>query len=309
MPASLAIEHAYEVVRLQARIEELERDLELERIAKQTAIDSLRQANQDNAILFERYEGLSVERMKNIMETQSKSFAIRKLETLFVYMLKGELAYRAVLWRQNSVSGVQAEQMAQELERMSKHAGIRMLKNVVAYMVKGEIGLALLVWRTARSDEVGDSLTEKAMALQEQLKMRTQSTGIKMLSHTLAYIVKGELGLRISVWRGEQQSEEASREAFEREAAMKESLLAMSHSTGFKMLKQVVAFELKGELGMRLSVWRSSLAEEVYGCGSPVCRAERQRLLSQLYALKSQARTSNVFRSAFYASSIDPQSY
>merc|ERR1712166_1057712 len=82
-------------------------------------------------------------------------------------------------------------------------------------------------------------------------------------------------------------------------AALQAKLNAMSHLSGVKMLKQVMAYMLRGELGMRLVEWRASMRTE-HQCGSVACIKERRLLTGQLAVLRQKQRTANILRGGFY---------
>merc|ERR1719253_881403 len=89
--------------------------------------------------------------------------------------------------------------------------------------------------------------------MEAELRALGQSSGLKMLKRAMAEMTKGELGLRMQVWKaGKQAAKEAAAEA-----AMAAALKNSSNSAGVKMLKQAMARLAKGELGYLVMLWKA----------------------------------------------------
>lgn len=84
--------------------------------------------------------------------------------------------------------------------------------------------------------------------------------GLRMLRQILAQQTKGDLAMRVEVWRvGLRVHMRAMRTALEAQ------MRAQGQGTGIRMLRQVMSRQTKGEIGMRIELWRTGYCDSVRG--------------------------------------------
>ena len=76
----------------------------------------------------------------------------------------------------------------------------------------------------------------------------SNSAGVRMLQQTTVRLAKGELGLRVMLWKtGKQEAQEAAAQA-----TMASALRETRNSAGVRVLQQTMVRLAKGELGLRV---------------------------------------------------------
>ena len=99
--------------------------------------------------------------------------------------------------------------------------------------------------------------------LEAQMKVR-KATGLRILRQVLARQVKGELGLRIEVWR--ERIREERRDVYMTQFQQDLELIAADRliGAGLRQLRRILMRRIKGEVAMRLEVWRATLNIEAF---------------------------------------------
>ena len=76
----------------------------------------------------------------------------------------------------------------------------------------------------------------------------SNSAGVRMLQQTTVRLAKGELGLRVMLWKtGKQEAQKAAAQA-----TMASALRETRNSAGVRVLQQTMVRLAKGELGLRV---------------------------------------------------------
>ena len=115
---------------------------------------------------------------------------------------------RIEIWR----TGLKDTQRKLELEKLQRDleahaaderrgAALRQLRQIMARQLKGEKGLRLEVWRQQMKIEAYARHRAMQEALEAQMRAQGQGAGLRMLRMTMARLVRGELGMRIEIWR------------------------------------------------------------------------------------------------------------
>eukprot|EP00656_Telonema_subtile_P034196 TRINITY_DN38316_c0_g1_i1.p1 TRINITY_DN38316_c0_g1~~TRINITY_DN38316_c0_g1_i1.p1 ORF type:complete len:639 (-),score=99.74 TRINITY_DN38316_c0_g1_i1:26-1942(-) len=178
-------------------------------------------------------------------------------------MLRGEIGMRLGMWRREvhrhvaQCSAVAVAEVLMQEADSKKSRGVRGLQQVLARMLLGEMGMRVLVWKVAWQLK-RRLLEEQALALRVQgIELGSQkAAAVRGLRQVLARMVKGEIGMRVAVWRaawmlqhahmeGKQQAELIDLETTWKVAAIRE-------------LKQAMARMLRGQVGLRILVWRNA---------------------------------------------------
>ena len=75
-------------------------------------------------------------------------------------------------------------------------------------------------------------------------------------------LMKGEMGLRVEVWRQAVKMDAYAKHA-ELQAALEAQMKAQGQGAGLRMLRQIMLRMVKGEAGMRVEIWRTMMKDEV----------------------------------------------
>jgi len=166
-------------------------------------------------------------------------------------------------------------------------ATMRVLREILYGRVKAEQGLRLQIWRRQGSRRYGrgrlereqrevDSLSAEAghaRLLAGQLVARLKRGSVGMLRASMARVAKGELGMRVVLWRA---------------ACVDHAKLSLARGeaearklSGVQQLRLVLAYRSKGEIGMRLTHWRVRLKADAFTADE----AERRQRVAQAAAL------------------------
>ena len=78
----------------------------------------------------------------------------------------------------------------------------------------------------------------------------------------MARMVKGEVGMRVEIWKMGLKMDAYAKHA-QLQAALEAQMRAQGQGAGLRMLRQIMARMVKGEKGMRIEIWRTSMKDEV----------------------------------------------
>ena len=188
---------------------------------------------------------------------------VKMLKQAMARLAKGELGYLVMLWKAGQKAA--AVQAALDVQNgLKQGAGLKMLQRAFAELTKGELGLRLMLWRTGKQEakEAAKQAEQDALAaaMEAELNSKAQGAGLRMLKQTLAEATRGELGLRLQIWYLQTKDDlkinrDAEQDAMA--AAMEAELKSKEQGAGLRMLKQTLAEMAKGELGLRVMLWRA----------------------------------------------------
>ena len=135
---------------------------------------------------------------------------------------------------------------------------LKQLRQVVATMLKGEMGMRVEVWRSATKMDAHATHQRMKAALETQMQANGQQAGVRLLRQVVADLLKGEMGMRVEVWRtavnDAKRAEAMTRLQYELEAQAADK----HRGVGLRQLKRIWVRNMKGEMGMRVEVWRSA---------------------------------------------------
>merc|ERR1719324_343577 len=83
----------------------------------------------------------------------------------------------------------------------SKGAGLRQLRQIMVRMMKGEVGMRVEIWRSAVKMDAYAKHRELQAALEAQMQAQGQGAGLRQLRQIMVRLVKGEVGMRVEIWR------------------------------------------------------------------------------------------------------------
>merc|ERR1719460_2946772 len=197
----------------------------------------------------------------------SKGAALRQLRAIMVRIMKGESAMRLEMWRTAVKMDAYAKhaELAAALEAQMRSqgrgAGLRMLRQIMMRMVKGEAGMRVEIWRTTMKDEVR---AEEMARLQADLEARaadaSKGAALRQLRAIMVRIMKGESAMRLEMWRTAVKMDAYAKHA-ELAAALEAQMRSQGQGAGLRMLRQIMMRMVKGEAGMRVEIWRTTMKE------------------------------------------------
>jgi len=139
-------------------------------------------------------------------------------------------------------------------------------------MTKGVVGMRLFTWRMMTQDAMAHHGQMQA-ALEAQ--MQAQGAGLRQLRQILARMVKGEVGMRVEIWRTAMKDDVRADEMARLRRDLEASLADTSAGAALRRLRQIFARNMRGELGLRLEVCSTLLRATSVCCrmvvASDVC--------------------------------------
>ena len=218
-----------------------------------------------------------------------KAAGLQMMKQIKVRLTRAEQYAIVSLWRQGTEEAQHALEVARvqrELElRHSEHAkgqGLKLMAQIMTRAMKGEAGMRLFIWRTATLDTKQlDALSSLQRTLEAKANDASRGAGIRQLKQVMIRIGKGEASMRLEVWRSEVKMAAYARHK-EIAALLKAQMEAQGRGAGLRMLRQIMARQVKGEAGMRLEIWRTSLRMQVAARHQALEAAEKSGIRAQL---------------------------
>ena len=195
------------------------------------------------------------------MMAKARGQAISKLKVTFARISRGEIGMRVFVWRSGMQSAREASKEAREaaaleeqVRRKGRSQAITKLKLAFAKITRGETGMRVYIWRCAVK-AVKDA---EAVAVANKLASRMKAQGLNKLKDTMMRIARGKFGMLLYVWGcGVQSAKQAARDATE--ASQLERSMGRMRSQAFRKLKVAFARITRGEIGMRVYLWKSTV--------------------------------------------------
>jgi len=190
------------------------------------------------------------------MDLQMRNMGISKLQLTCVRMIRGETAARVALWssscRRNAMEKqrqIEAAQLEDLLASKSRSTGIARLKTAFAKISRGAVGYLIYIWHA----NVSEMKEATRLEFLKKTFERQQGRGIQKLKIAFARITRGELSSRIWVWHTSMSQE--GQEFRDQQATA--ILEAKMHGKGTVKLQGTFARIMRGEIGMRVAMWRA----------------------------------------------------
>merc|ERR1719450_2090521 len=160
------------------------------------------------------------------------------------------------------------DRMQRELEERaadaSKGAALRQLKQIMVRIMKGEVAMRLEGRRSLMKMDAYATHAEMQAALEAQMRGQGQSAGLRMLRQIFARMVKGEVGMRVEIWRTTMKDEVRAAEMARMQRELEERAADASKGAALRQLKQIMVRIMKGEVGMRVEIWRTAVKMDAY---------------------------------------------
>jgi len=187
---------------------------------------------------------------------KGKSQAITKLKLAFAKITRGETGMRVYIWRcaVKAVKDAEAVAVANKLASRMKAQGLNKLKDTMMRIARGKFGMLLYVWgcgvqsaKQAARDATEASQLERSMG-----RMRSQA--FRKLKVAFARITRGEIGMRVYLWKSTVRAV--------KDAEMANKLASRMKAQGLTKLKDTMMRIARGQVGMLLYVWGSQVKRD-----------------------------------------------
>merc|ERR1719502_1001970 len=146
----------------------------------------------------------------------------------------------------------------------SKSAALNNLKLIMVRMMKGEVAMRVSAWRWAAAAASRQAYEDMQAALEAQMKAQGQGAGLRQLRQIMMRMVKGEGGLRVEIWRTAMKDEVRAMEMARLQRDLEARAADASKGAGLRQLRQIMVRLMKGEVGMRVEVWRMGVKVDAY---------------------------------------------
>merc|ERR1719201_2797893 len=101
-------------------------------------------------------------------------------------------------------------------------------------------------------------------ALEAQMKPQGQGAGLRQLRQIMVRLVKGEVGLRVEIWRTAMKDEVRALEMARLQSELEARAADASKGAALRQLRQIMVRIMKGEVGMRVEIWRTAVKMDAY---------------------------------------------
>ena len=101
-------------------------------------------------------------------------------------------------------------------------------------------------------------------ALEAQMRSQGQATGLRCVRRVLAQMVRGEVGMRVEVWRTQMQDDARGREVARMQREVEARAAGGRRGVAMKQLRRVVVRMMKGEVAMRVAMWHTSTRDAAH---------------------------------------------
>merc|ERR1719502_2453999 len=146
----------------------------------------------------------------------------------------------------------------------SKSAALNNLKLIMVRMMKGEVAMRVSAWRWAAAAASRQAYEDMQAALEAQMKAQGQGAGLRQLRQIMVRMVKGEVGLRVEIWRTTMKDEVRAMEMARLQRDLEARAADASKGAGLRQLRQIMVRMMKGEVGMRVEIWRMGVKMDAY---------------------------------------------
>merc|ERR1719247_3348391 len=141
--------------------------------------------------------------------------------------------------------------------------------------------MRLEMWRTAVKMDAYAKHAELAAALEAQMRSQGQGAGLRMLRQIMMRMVKGEVGLRVEIWRTTMKDEVRAAEMARLQADLEARAADASKGAALRQLRAIMVRIMKGESAMRLEMWRTAVKMDAYAKHAELAAALEAQMRSQ----------------------------
>jgi len=165
---------------------------------------------------------------------------------------------------------IEDQQHEAELEQglareRGQEVGLKQLRQVLWRLFRGQVGMRVDMWRVAVKAAVYESHREIQRSMELQMKAQGRDAGLRMLRMCFYLTVKGEAASRLDVWRTAVDDEARAMELKQLRRELEVGWRDTTRGASLRLLRQVMAQLLRGEVALTLQVWRSAMQSEAEG--------------------------------------------
>ena len=182
-----------------------------------------------------------------------------------------ELCTRVHIWRMLMKDAIRIVELARERDALqrwaasqSNAAGVRQLRQIMVRVMRGDVAMVVEVWRAATKVAAHERHGEMHVALEAQMHAHGQAAGVRQLRQIVVRMTRGELGLRVQVWRAVMADALRSNMVRQMQAVLEAKAGNAGKGAGMRQLKQIVVRMAKGAAGLRVEVWRTGARAAAY---------------------------------------------
>jgi len=202
---------------------------------------------------------------------QSQSVALKGFKQITTRMLKGDAWMRFSIWRDTWRS----EKQEYEIDTLMSHlenravrerqeAALHQLKQILDRLAKCQASFGLEVWRQKKKTTVYQAHVKEKTQLACDLRETKKRAGLKQVLQILTRLSKRSLGHKVLLWTSEMRKEKAAVALSDLRVTLEAKAADASKGAGLRQLQQVFVRLTKGEVCMRLVIWRQLLNIDTY---------------------------------------------
>merc|ERR1719305_1489057 len=171
--------------------------------------------------------------------------------------------------------------LLQQMRDSSRNAALNNFRVICARMVKGEVGMRVEIWRIHAHASSRSKHLQMQAALEAQMQAQGQGAGLRQLRQIMVRLVKGEVGLRVEIWRTAMKDEVRATEMARLQSDLEARAADASKGAALRQLRQIMVRIMKGEAAMRLEVWRQLLKMDAYAKHAELAAALEAQMRAQ----------------------------
>lgn len=217
------------------------------------------------------------------VQDEMRGAAIRQFKCIIARMMRGELGLRVLVWRsamRQSHDAARERELQREFcaRALSQKSGaLRQLRRTLVSIAKGVVAMRVEVWRMATQMTAHQRMLQMQAALETQMRGQSLGTGLRTLRQIMAHQARGEIGLRVEVWRTGMQDDQRARELDRMQQEWEERTLAGRLGSAMRSVRAILTRSMRGSTAMLIEVWRTAVKQ-----------AEHANLLQVRSALTAQ---------------------
>jgi len=182
-----------------------------------------------------------------------------------VRIMKGEVAMRLEVWKTGNRMDRHADELLEDAAIEAQFRIEHMESQLAEHEANAEADAA-----RAKADAGRESSEHAAMqaALEAQMRAQGQGAGLRMLKQIMVRMVKGEAAMRIEIWRTTMKDEVRLADMARMQRELEARAASASQGAALRQLKQIMIRIMKGEVAMRLEVWRTGMRTAMFSTKS-----------------------------------------
>ena len=141
-------------------------------------------------------------------------------------------------------------------------AGLRQLRQIMVRVMRGEAAMRLEIWRTDVRMAAYASHRSMQAALEGQMMAQGQEAGLRQLRQIMMRMMRGGTALRVEIWRTGMRDALRASELARLRGELESRMVDVEAGGAMRQLRQMLVRLSKGEMAMRVEVWRSQMRVE-----------------------------------------------